>query len=42
MFLRFGLALTLICSLFVSPLWASDVRQELAQQSTLEKVISKN
>lgn len=41
MFLRFGLTLILIGSLFLSPLWASDVRQELVQQSSLEKVISK-
>ncbi len=39
---RIGLLLLLFCTLLVSPLWASDVRLELAQQSTLEKVIAKN
>ena len=40
--LRIGLILLLFCALLVSPLWATEVRQELMQQSTLEKVIGKN
>lgn len=40
--LRIGLILILVCGFLAAPLWASDVRQELSQQSTLEKVISKN
>lgn len=40
--LRIGLSLLLVVALFVSPLWASDVRRELVQQSTLEQVIDKN
>jgi len=40
--LRVGLIFLLSCILLLSPVWASDLRQELVQQSTLEKVIAKN
>lgn len=40
--IRVGLLLLLICSFLLTPVWGSDVRQELVQQSTLEKVVAKN
>jgi len=40
--LRLGLTVLLVFSLLVAPLWAGDVRHDLKQQSTLEKVIGKN
>jgi len=39
--LRIGIGILLI-SLFAMPLCAADLRQELAQQSTLEQVVSRN
>lgn len=39
---RLGLSLLLLCALINSSVWASNVRQELVQQGTLEKVIDKN
>ena len=41
MMLRIGIVLTLVTFLAL-PLYAADVRQELAKQSTLEQVIEKN
>ena len=39
---RIGLSLLLSVTLLAAPLWASEVRQELVQQSTLEQVVQKN
>ncbi|HEY5672327.1 MAG TPA: transporter substrate-binding domain-containing protein [Malonomonas sp.] len=40
--LGIGLSLLLFATLLAAPLWATEVRQELVQQSTLEQVVQKN
>ncbi len=40
--MRMGLSLMLFLALLVSPLYASETRQELSQESTLAEVIDKN
>lgn len=40
--IRICLLLLLVCSLLAAPLFAADLRQELAQTSTLAKVIERN
>lgn len=40
--LRIGLALMLVVTFLIAPLWAQDTRQNLIKESTLEQVIDKN
>ncbi|PLY07136.1 MAG: amino acid ABC transporter substrate-binding protein [Desulfuromonas sp.] len=40
--LRIGLIALLLVTLVSAPLWAADTRQSLAQESTLEQIVTKN